>query len=154
MARIPSFLAIIVHILLQTICPPLKCQWFLADIIRAVGGFSQDLLIYCLGPACPMPSAIRSKAITSLLSSTKPLRSLEGFRTSVTNLPERLLKIRLESGLKFEWDPVDIYLADSFKQDEPLGSRALIISVIHRLKMHNWLPTEISLRVRGVIFLH
>jgi hypothetical protein len=149
MARIPSLLAVIVHIILQTLCPPLKCQWFLADIIRRVGTFSQDFLFYCLGSACSTTPAIRSKTLTSLISSTKPLRGLKEFRVSVANLPECLLQIRLESGLKFEWDPVDSHLANFFKQEEPTsGSRALIISVIHRLQMHSWLPTEKGLRVR------
>jgi len=151
MARIPSFLAVIVHIILQTVCPPLKCQWFLADIIRRVGTFSQDFLLYCFGPACSTTPAIRSKTLTSLVSSTRPLRGLKEFRASVTNLPEYLLQIRLESALKLEWDPVDSQLSDVFKQEAPTsGSRALIVTVIHRLQTHNWLPTEKGLRVRHI----
>lgn len=152
MARIPSFLAVIVHIILQTLCPPLRCQWFLADIIRRVGTFSQDFLFYCIGPTCSTTPAIRSKTLTSLISSTKPLRDLKEFSASVTNLPECLLQIRLESGLKLEWDPVDSHLADFFKKEGPTsGSRSLIISAIHRLQMHNWLPTEKNLRVRYIL---
>jgi hypothetical protein len=80
------------------------------------------------------------------------LRGLKEFSARVTNLPECLLQIRLESGLKLEWDPVDSHLADFFKQEEPTsGSRALIVSVIHRLQMHNWLPTEKGLRVRYIL---
>jgi len=150
-ARIPSFLSVIFHILLQTLYPPLKCQWFLADIIRRVGTFSQDFLFYCFGPACSTTPTIRSKTITNLISSTKLLRGLKEFSANATNVPECLLQIRLESDLKFEWDPVDNHLADFFKQEEPTsGPRALITSVIHRLQMHNWLPTENGLRVRSI----
>jgi len=142
-ARAPAFVTVILEVLVRTLHPVLKSQWFLADVSRMINDLALSLSRFCLDPACPISSIGRTRCLASIVRTTAPLRRVPEYRLSLGNLPERFLQIRLECGLKLDWEAVDHSLIEAFSNEKDLPvSRALIRAVAAKLEANDWTPSE------------
>ena len=146
LSRIPPFVAVLVDVMAQTFFPPVKCQWFLADLGRMIAEATRDFYDHCLGPACRTTSAIRARSLLNIVSSTRSLRLSPEYRGILGELPERLLRARLNVGV--DWDIVDASLVDIFKKRENLlTSKSLINIVIQTLQGNDYELADTHLKV-------
>jgi serine/threonine-protein kinase ATR len=117
----------------QTFFPPVKCHWFLADIGRMIAEATRDFYDHCLNPVCRTTSTIRARSLLNIVLSTRSLRLAPEYRGILGELPERLLRARLNVGV--DWDIVDISLMDIFKKREnPSTSKSLVNMVVQKLQ--------------------
>ncbi|KDR84098.1 hypothetical protein GALMADRAFT_219929 [Galerina marginata CBS 339.88] len=124
--------------MVKTICPSLKCQWYLADIGRSIAELSRTFLLHCLNPVCSTTPSIRAKVVIGILSTTDILRRQAVYRPILGDLVEYFLQIRLESGLNLEWSIFDPYIIDTLKMegDMPI-SNPLVHAVARQLHIQN-----------------
>ena len=146
LSRVPPFVALLVDIMAQTLFPPVKCHWFLADVGRMIAEATRDFFDHCLNPVCRTTSTIRARSLLNIIVSTRSLRRSEEYRGILGKLPESLLRARLNVGV--DWDIVDAGLADVFKQREsPSTSKSLVNMVIQRLQGDNYEPPDTKVKV-------
>ncbi|KAF8165694.1 hypothetical protein B0H34DRAFT_690087 [Crassisporium funariophilum] len=143
--RVPSFLALLIDVMMQSILPPLKCQWFFVDICRMIAEVARALYDHCLNPYCSTSSSIRTKCLTSIVLSTSALRCLPEYRGILGELPNNLLSLRLESG-KLDWNAVDSEFVEIFKKEDTCPPRALINVITLRLQTDTWDVTDSGLK--------
>lgn len=137
---------------MKTLVPSLKCQLFVADIVRSTAELSKSYMLYCLSPACSTTSAIRTRALLHLIDLTAPLRRLKEYRRLIGDFPEYMLQIRLESAVALNWELMDPFLVKTFANEEIPVSKALVHSVAYRLQMHE--PSEEGYKVRSPMIFH
>jgi hypothetical protein len=116
-SQVPLFLGLLVDLLSKAVCPPLRCQWFLVDVILKVTEIVSSTFDFCLSPSCNTTSAKRSRSLTQVVTSATSLLSLAlGFEAAVENLLSRLLRYRLQEGPNANWESLDIVLSQAFKR--------------------------------------
>ncbi|CAA7258548.1 unnamed protein product [Cyclocybe aegerita] len=139
LSRIASFLVVVLEVVVQVIVLPLKCQWFLADIRRAVIELTRSLFTHLTDSSCPTTSTLRTASILRTLSVTAPLRQIPECRAALGCLPECLLQLRLGSALKLDWDVADRSLAAIFAKEQNLPvSRAVIQAICFKMANYHW----------------
>ena len=140
LSRVPPFVALLVDVMAQTLFPPARCHWFLADIGRMIAEATRDFYDHCLNPVCRTTSTIRARSLLNIVLSTRSLRLVPEYQGILGKLPESLLRARLNVGV--DWDIVDASLADVFKKRESLStSKSLVNIVIQKLQGHNYEPS-------------
>jgi len=146
LSRIPPFVALLVDVMAQTFFPPVKCHWFLVDIGRMIAEVTRGFYDHCLNPVCRTTSTIRARSLLSIVLSTRSLRLAPEYRGILGELPEKLLRARLNVGV--EWDIVDASLAEIFKNRENCStSKPLVNTVIQQLQGNNYEPADSKLKV-------
>ena len=135
---------------MKTLHPSHVCSWLLADIIRKIAKFTQVFISYCLDPICITTLAIRTKALTSMIAATAPLRRTTEYQSLIGDFPEKLFQLRMESILKLDWDMVDAFLVTTFAAEEMPVSRSLTHDVLRKLQRKS---SDKELRVRASFIL-
>lgn len=145
-SRIPPFVALLVDVMSQTFFPPVKYHWFLVDIGRMIAEATRDFYQHCLSPVCRTTSNIRAKSLLNIVLSTRALRLAPEYRGILGDLPEILLRARLDVGA--DWDIVDASLTDVFKQREnPSMSNSLVNTVIQTLQGNSYEQADTEVKV-------
>lgn len=107
---------------------------------------TRDFYDHCLNPVCRTTSIIRARSLLSIVLSTRSLRRVPEYRGILGELPEKLLRARLNVGV--EWDIVDASLVDVFKKRENSStSKSLVNIVIQQLQENNYEPADTKLKV-------
>ena len=146
LSRIPPFVALLVDVMAQTFFPPVKCHWFLADIGRMIAEATRDLYDHCLNPVCRTASTIRARSLLNIVLSTRSLRLAPEYRGILGQLPEKLLRARLNVGV--DWDIVDASLVDVFKaRENPSTSNSLVNIAIRKLQGNIYEPADTQVKV-------
>jgi hypothetical protein len=144
-SQVPPFLTVILEVVTTAVCAPLKCSWFLADILRIMSEHACSLLLYYMSSDCPTTSALRMQCISRLISIMNPLRHRLECKTVLDTLPKRLFQFRLECSLELEWGTIDPVLLSFFRNESDLLIvKELVLSAIQRLGSA---PTSNELKV-------
>ncbi len=134
-------MTVILEVAVRTIHPALKCDCFLTDIFRMTIDLARSLLLYCIAPSCPAISTTRLQCISNIITATAALRRLPDCTSSIGSLPERLLQIRLECGLRIDWDVIDRLLLDVFQNESNLPiSKELFYFAVQKLGDNDTAP--------------
>lgn len=78
---------------------------------------------------------LRTKVLMDMLSTTTPLRRMTEYQGSIGDFPEYLLRIRMDSIVKLEWEILDPFLVKFFATEEMPFSKAVVHTVLYRLQL-------------------
>lgn len=147
-SHVPLLMTAILEVVIMTIHPALKCDCFLTDIFRMTIDLARSLLFYFVAPSCPAISTTRLQCISNVITSTAALRRLPDCKLFIGSLPECLLQIRLECGLRFDWDIIDRLLLDVFQNESSLPiSKELVFVAIQKLGDNDLSPNGMQVCV-------
>jgi serine/threonine-protein kinase ATR len=125
----------LIDVIINLLIPRLKCQLFLADILRMTAELSKAFMLHCLDCSCSTTSTLRTKVLMDMLSTTTPLRRMIEYRGLIGDFPEYLLQIRMDSIVKLEWEILDPFLVKFFATEEMPFSKAVVHTVLYRLQL-------------------
>ena len=133
MARIPSFLTLLLDLVVKSLAVPLKAHWFLVDVTRRLGNLARLSVDYCLTAECSATAAVRTHALTSIVAISRSSVVSE-HRLLIMGLPERILQLRLESIMKLEWGIVDTMMSDILAAEAVPISTSMMHTALNRLE--------------------
>lgn len=140
--------------MVKTLAHPLKARWLLIDITRRIGNLSHLSVDYCLSAECSANAAVRTHALTSIVSIGRS-STVSEYRALIIGLPERLLQLRLESVMKLEWKIVDTMISGILTNEEVSISTCLVHSALYRLETRDEaLEVSESILIAQHLYLH
>jgi len=154
-SHIPLFLSLLLDLLCNAVSPPLRCQWFLVDVILRMMEMISSVVDFCLSPCCNMSSIKRSRSLTQLVTSATSLLSLSlGFEGATENLLCRLLRYRLQEGPHSDWKSLDLALPLAFERSLVYPpNKAVVVLILDELRKDTWGDVGKELRVRAISFV-
>lgn len=93
--------------MVNTLYPSLMCEWFLTDLARRVSETARCLFDFVLSPLCFVPAGVRAKTLMKIVSSVPHLYGVRAARSPIIDLLDRLIRQRLDAGLKQGWGDID-----------------------------------------------
>lgn len=147
-SHIPAFLALILDITVKALCPSLLCEWFLTDLTRRAAEAARSIFDFISTPQCIISSGVRAKTLMKIVASVIPLHGIRTARGPIFDLQDRLVRQRLDAGLKQGWEDIDADIMKILETNSMVSlSKGNATQILKTLRIDNGGVAENQLRV-------